>query len=293
MRVNSVIHEISKGYWAINPAVLPFWASIVNQLFAREEFRLEGEKQSMVTVFDKQNRVVPPNDSGMQEVPPGSVAVINIMGILVRYGDMCVYGAEDYVRTLYNIEANPNFIGAVGYFDGPGGAVGSISPFVQFGKVRKKSYVGLYETACSAHAFSMYPWVDHIMAENDLSATIGSHGVVFSAKDDKKFLESQGFTFLEIYPDESEDKNLPVRLALEGKFDLIKKEMLSPMALKLQEIVTSNRPNLKADAPGVLTGKVFYAPQAIEYGLVDSIGNLEAAIARVRVLDEMKKLKKK
>jgi protease-4 len=291
MKSNPLLNDISKGVWAMSFEGLAFWAPIAHKLMAGEQLKLDINPGALMTVYDKDNRVVSPDEDGFMEVPPGSVAVINIVGALIKHGDWCMYGADDIVKALDAVESNPNYIGAVAYFDGPGGGVSAIPPFISFGVRRKKPYVGLYEQCCSAHLYAMYSFVDHVMAENDLSATIGSCGVVLSFKDNRKYLESLGFKFHEIYPDESEDKNLAIRLALEGKYDMIKKEMLSPLAVKFQNAVKAARPNLK-DVPGVLTGKTFFTDQAIEHGMADSIGSLADAINRVRIQSEMNSLYK-
>ncbi|MHA3788318.1 S49 family peptidase [Flavobacterium hauense] len=276
--------------WGITFEALSTWAPIAQKIMSGAVLELDLKPGALLTVFDKNKRIVSPDENGHLEVPPGSVAVVDMVGILIKYGDWCTNGATEIVAVLDEIEANPNYIGYVLYGDGPGGAVNAISPFVSFGLRRKKPSVGLYEQLCSAHLYAMLQCVDHLMAENDLSATIGSVGVVLSFKDNRKFLESLGYVIHEIYPDESEDKNLALRLALEGKYDMIKKEMLSPLAIKFQNAVVDTRPKLKKNAPGVLTGKTFYTDQAIEYGLVDSKGSLSDAIDMVHIRHEMKSL---
>lgn len=287
-----LLNDISKGTWAITFAGLSFWAPMGQKLITGQGLDLKIEKDALVTVFDKNRRVVRADEDGVLDVPPGSVAVVDMIGLLIKHGDYCMYGADDIIAALDEVEANPNYVGAVLYVDGPGGGVNAIPPFISFGLRRKKPYVGLYEQCCSAHLYSMYQAVDHVMAENSLSATIGSCGVMLSFMDNRKFLESIGYKMHEIYPDESEDKNLAVRLAYEGKYDLIKKEMLSPLAIKFQDAVKSARPNLKSDVAGVLTGKVFYTDDALEYGLTDSMGSLSDAIDKVIMLSEMKSLYK-
>jgi protease-4 len=293
MKSNPLLNDIAKGAWAMSFEGMSFWAPVAHRLMAGEQLKLELNAGSLVTVFDSNNKIVRPDEDGnIEDVPPGSVAVINVVGALIKYGDWCMYGSDDIVRALDMVEANPNYIGAVAYFDGPGGGVSAIPPFISFGLRRKKPYVGLYEQCCSAHLYAMNSFCDYVMAENDLSATIGSIGVVLSFKDNRKYLESIGFVFHEIYPDESKDKNLAFRLALEGKYEMIKKEMMSPLAIKFQNATINSRPNLKKDVPGVITGKTFFTEEAIEYGLTDSMGSLSDAIERVRISSEMKSLYK-
>jgi protease-4 len=292
MKSNPLLNDIAKGVWAMSFDGFSFWVPIADKLMTGEQIKLDINAGSLLTVIDKEDKEVMPYEEGKYEVPEGSVAIINMVGVLIKHGDWCVYGADDIVRALEFVEAEKNFIGAVAYIDGPGGGVSAIPPFVAFGKRKQKSYVGLYDQNCSAHLYSSLSFVDHMMAENDISATIGSCGVVLSFRDNRKYLESLGWKSHEIYPEESEDKNLAFRLALEGKYEKIKKEMLSPLAVKFQNAVKAARPRLKANAPGVLTGKTFFTEEAIEVGLTDSMGTMQDAINRVRMLHEMKNYKK-
>jgi protease-4 len=95
-----------------------------------------------------------------------------------------------------------------------------------------------------------------------------------------------GIKFHDIYADQSGDKNKIYKLALEGKYDAIKQEHLNPIAIKFQEAVKANRPNLKEE-PGVLTGKTFPADKAVEYGMIDSIGSMREAITMLQMMTEL------
>jgi protease IV len=291
MNFNSIINEIGRGYWAVELGALPFWASVANNIMAGKALGFSIDKAPLITVYNDQGKMVPRSKDG-QEVPEGSIAFLNVEGILMPKGDVCIDGAADIVSALMAIDRNPDFIATVIYWNGPGGAVSAIAPFVQFRAVKKKPIVSIYEQACSAHAFAMYPVSDYIFAANDISATIGSHGVVYSMKDNSKFLESQGLKVIDVYPDESEHKNLAVRYALEGKFEMIKSEMLSPMAQRVQKIVTDFRPKVKGEVSGVLTGKTFFAPEAIQYGLADAIGTVDDALQKARILGEINRVNK-
>lgn len=292
MKSSPLLNDIAKGIWGMSFDGFSFWVPIADKLMRGEQIKLDINAGSLLTVIDKEDKEVMPYEEGKYEVPEGSVAIVNMVGVLIKHGDYCVYGSDDIVRALEFVESEKNFIGAVAYIDGPGGGVSAIPPFVAFGQRKRKTYVGLYDQNCSAHLYSSLSFVDHMMAENDISATIGSCGVVLSFRDNRKYLESLGWKSHEIYPEESEDKNLAFRLALEGKYEKIKKEMLSPLAVKFQNAVKAARPRLKANVPGVLTGKTFFTEEAIEVGLTDSMGTMQDAINRVRMLHEMKNYKK-
>ena len=79
---------------------------------------------------------------------------------------------------------------------------------------------------------------------------------------------------------------MAVKLALEGKYELITTEHLSPLAIQFQNAVREACPNLKEEI-GVLTGKTFGADKALEYGMIDAIGSLDQAINRLHILSEL------
>ncbi len=291
MKVNSNLNDIAKGMWAMSLDGLAFYGPLAQRVLEGSTLGLPTEANAVMDIYDEKNRRVQPDANGAYETAPNSVAVINVSGVLMKHGDWCSYGAVEIAAALIAADNNPNIIGIVQHYDGPGGAVSAIAPFVDFGKNKKKPVVGLYDQCCSAHAYGMYSSCDYIMADNDISAMIGSFGVVLSMRDNTEMLKLAGIKMIDVYPEESEHKNEAFRLLLEGKPEMIKKEMLSPLAIKFQDQVKAARPNLIQE-PGVLTGKTFYTDHAIDLKLIDGKGNLSEAIERVRILSEMKSLYK-
>lgn len=290
MQFNSVLTDISRGVWAISFEGLQSYAPIVSKLLAGEALDLGTPKvpNAFVSFIDNSGKNIFAKNT---ELPQGSIAVIEMNGAIVKRGDMCTYGADEIVAALQMAEDNPNVIGTILKIDGPGGSVAAIPPFIEFGKNKTKPVVGLYDMCCSAHLYAMLSCCDHIMAENNLSATIGSIGVMLTLKDNREELKAKGIILHEIYPEESSTKNEAFRLALEGKYEMIKQEMLSPMAVQFQNAVKTARPNLKQDEPGVLTGKTFTADKAKEIGLIDSIGSQTTAMQMVQMMSEMNRYK--
>ncbi len=286
MKFNPLLNELSRGIWAMSFEGLQIWGPIASKIMKGEEVNLNqnSEPKSIVSFMSETGKAITPDENGI--LPDGTVAVVDMIGAIIKYGDWCTYGADEIVGILKANDANPKIVAQILNIDGPGGAVSAIAPFVEFGLTKKKPVVGLLDMCCSAHLYAAVSCCDHLMAANNISATIGSIGVVLSFVDNKKYLETLGYTFHEIYPEESANKNESFRLAMEGNYDMIKEEMLSPMAKKFQNDVKAARPNLK-DEPGVLTGKIFGADKALEVGLIDSIGSKSKAIEMALMLGEM------
>ena len=293
MKVNPLLNEIARGFWFMSFEGLQTWGPIAHKIMNGEEFTLNGgqEPKALVSYISDSGRQVSPDENG--NIPSGTIAIVDMIGAIVKYGDWCTYGADEIVAALKANDANPNVIAQILNIDGPGGAVSAIGPFVEFGLTKKKPVIGLVDLCCSAHLYAAVSCTDHIMAANNISATIGSIGVVLSWVENREYLtKTFGYVFHEVYPEESKDKNQAFALAMKGDYDMIKTEMLSPMAIKFQNAVKAARPNLKVNTPGLLTGKTFAAEAALESGLIDSIGSPTKAIEMAIMKSEMNSLYK-
>ena len=225
--------------------------------------------------------------SSFDKAPSGSTAIIPLKGTMLKYGTLCTYGTEEIAAAMLDAASHKNISSIVLDVDSGGGAVDSVAPMVEAIRKAKAEYGKPVVANCDTCASAAY-WsasaCDKIVASNNISAAFGSIGVMMSFHDMQPYYEKMGIKFHTIFAPESDYKNRPFLLALEGKNDEIKAEMLSPLAVKFQNAVKSNRPNLKAETPGILNGRMFYAEDALENGLIDKIGSMEVAIETARTL---------
>lgn len=290
MKVNPLLMDVARGEWLMSFEGISAYAGIAYKMLTGDAINLDTQPKAILNIVDHDGNKVEPNKDGLLNAPKGSVAIVDMIGPVMKYGDWCTYGADEIVRALYQADRNSNIIGTILNQDGPGGAVSAIGPFLDFGQNKTKPVVGLADQSASLHFWALCAVSDHKMADNNVSALFGSVGIVANYADNRKYLEGLGYVFHEIYPDESKHKNEAFRLAMEGKYDMIKKEHLSPIALKFQEGVRLGCPNLKEEL-GVLTGKTFGAELALEYGMIDSIGSRDKAINMLHVMSETKHYK--
>jgi len=303
--------DIARGEWLMSFEGLKVYAPYAHKLMMGQDITLDPQstvqkffKESisqdtaaeingrLLTVLDKTGGALGTNEDGQYEnIPKGSVAVVNMIGAVVKYGDWCTYGADEIAGALRAADSNPNIKYTILVIDGPGGAVSAIGPLLEFRKSKTKPVIGLADQCCSLHFWALVAVCDHKFADNDISALFGSVGVVCSFVDNREYLEKLGYKFHDIYPDESKHKNEAFRLAMEGNYDMIKEEHLSPLAKKFQAAVKAGCPNLKGGVTGVLTGKTFTADQAMEYGMIDGIGGMQMAMQMGEVLSEIKSRK--
>lgn len=281
MSANHLLYEIIRGVWCLDISNITGYAPIINKILSGERVYQTDELKASSFLLDDNGRKVKETDfvSGYSS--------INMIGELMLYGGDCSYGAEDYVSMLDRANENPRVKGILMNIDGPGGSVSAINPFNQFKSRKKKPVIGLVKSACSAHLWAAMEVCDYIIATDPISGKFGSVGVMCTLADIKGAYEAKGVTLHEIYAPESEHKNESFRLALEGKYDMIKTEELSPIAIKFQNAVREARPNLKEEV-GVLTGKTYFAEEAKEIGLIDAIGGIPEALAMIELLNNVK-----
>lgn len=289
MKVNNSLMDMARGEWLMSRQGIDAHAGVFHKIITGQAVDFEKSTKSILTVVDDDGKRVMPSSNGMLEAPKGSVAIVDMIGPIFKYGDWWNYGALEIVSALQAADNNPNIIGTVFNVDSPGGAVSGIGPFIEFGKTKKKPIVGSVDQCASLGLWALCAVADYKMANNDVSASIGSVGIVMSYVDTRKYLETLGYKFHDVYPDESEHKNEAWNLMLEGKYEMIKKENLSPLAQRFQNDVRAACPNLKEEV-GVLTGKTFGADKALAYGMIDAIGSMEQAIQRLHVMSELKSL---
>lgn len=98
----------------------------------------------------------------------------------------------------------------------------------------------------------------------------------------RKKLKKEGYTVITVYADESTDKNLGYRQALEGEYALIKKG-LSHTVAQFHQDVKAGRPNIKTDAPGVFSGAMFHPDEAQDLGLINGMMTLDECIENAAI----------
>jgi len=220
------------------------------------------------------------------DAPEGSVAVITLKGDMLKDGTMCSYGTEEIAAAMREAASSPKIIGIRLDMDSGGGAVDAIPPMldaISFSQSQKKPVVACCDL-CASACYYVACHCNKIIADNDISAEFGSIGVMMQFPDYAKYYEKQGIKVHTIYSDLSTHKNAPFEAALKGEYKSIKEEMLNPLAREFQQAVKSHRPNLDDKVDGILNGRMFFAKDALKYGLIDAIGNRDAATEEVRRL---------
>lgn len=298
-----LMSQIYRGMWFIHPGFAMSQGATLEQLMNRDwngrdqatDLNKERSRAEFpVAAIAKSGEIFAGTDS-FDKAPAGSTAIIPLKGTMLKYGTMCTYGTEEIAGAMLQAGQHRNISGIVLDIDSGGGAVDAVAPMVQaIDKIRtqsKKPVVASCDLAASA-AYWAASACTRIVANNKISAEFGSIGVMMSFHDIKPMYEKMGVKFHAIYAPESDWKNRPFQLALEGKYDEIEQEELSPLAIAFQNAVKANRQGkLNLEIPGLLNGRMFFADNAKDQalnakavGFVDEVGSIDLAVQLARDL---------
>jgi len=263
---------ILKSVWAIEPRAALAHGSMLSLLLNENIPTLEIEKQQQPYAVDNKGNKY----DSFQEAQKGSVAIIPIIGELMKYSQVCgPIGMREIGNIIQQADANPNIDAIILLIDSPGGTVDGTESLANVVKSTNKPIVSYIDGMMCSAALWVGTSANEIIASTP-NDEVGSIGVMIQFADMQPVWEEMGVKFHRVRADQSKDKNEVIYQALEGNYDMIKKEMLNPLADAFINAVKQNRPNTKENQ---LTGKVFFAKD-ITGSLIDGIGTLNYAIER-------------
>lgn len=272
-----LLSDVRRGQWFVSEyeSLLPMALA-----FLRGE-RITDTVSPRVFEFSAVKPEVSMSQSGTEKA--SKVAVIPIVGVITKYDSCFTYGAITYARAITEAAEHPEIGAIVLDIDSGGGAVNAISILkeaIQHVQTLGKPIIA-HVDLCASLAYWLASQCDAIFCDNLLS-DVGSIGALCKFVDDKKKLEADGYTVVEVYADESSDKNLDYRNALEGDYVLIKKD-LSYCVAQFHQDIRAGRPDIKEDADGVFTGAMFHPDTAKEVGLINGIMTLSECIENAAI----------
>ena len=219
--------------------------------------------------------------AGDKNITPGQkcVVVVPVHGTITKYDTCAGMGTMTISSELLRLAAESNVVGFVLDIDSGGGACNAIPPMVA--AIEKVKAMGKPIVAhcdfCASAAYWIASQCDAIFADNSMSE-FGSIGVMTQIVDSRE--NRCGDKLITIYANESKDKNLSYRKALDGDFSLMQAEM-TPIVQEFHSAVKQGRANIKADEPGVLSGAVFRAGEAINLGMANAVLDIEGSVENV------------
>ncbi|MDO9634236.1 MAG: S49 family peptidase [Paludibacter sp.] len=263
---NLMIH--SSGYELLNHIS----NSIINDTFKPDviDIPIASTKGELYVDRDDDGNIINPFDSWQS----GSIAIIPLTGIMMKRGYWYGYGMDDVAAIIRMAYQSDKISAVIIKGDTPGGSTDSIFLLQEVLSEKTKPTYGFVDGMCASCGYIVFSYLDKIYAINKM-ARVGGIGVFARMLVPNR--ENSSYKIVEVYPDESKEKNLPEREAIEGKPEKMKEE-LSKLAVYFQDVVKANRSNID---PGTLTGKTYYAYEAQNLGLVDGIKTFSQVVGEI------------
>ncbi len=269
-----LLSDVRRGQWFVHDheSLLPVAVSF-----------LRGERVGETrAAFEYYAKTVDFADPGTTSEPT-KVAVIPIVGTIAKYDSCYTYGAVTYARAIEQAANNHEVCAIVLDIDSGGGCGNAIPVLIE--AVKHTQTIGkpilAHVDFCASLAYWLASQCDAVFCDNPLSE-VGSIGGYCQIIDDTGKLEKDGYKVITVYADESPDKNLAYRQALEGEYELLKKD-LSHSVGQFQQDVKAGRPDIKADAPGVFTGAMFHPTEAQQLGLINGVMTLSECVENAAI----------
>ncbi len=277
--MNPLLAEILSGPWLINTERSAAYAAFLISLIKGERF-FEGDSSQarernrpyVIAGAGDQKQRYGFSDAG---IPAGSVAVIPIRSEILKYDQPCgPRGTQSLLSDVKAADQDPNIMSMVLVVDSPGGQVTGTDLLAEAISSSTKPVIAFIDGLAASAAYWIIAGADKIIASSDLDR-IGSIGTMLMVEDLRPALEQSGVKFHEVYASLSTDKNAEFNEVLEGKYENYRENVLDVINQKFLASIRSNRPQVDESA---LTGKIFFASDAIKMGLVDEIGSFDSAL---------------
>ncbi len=282
-----MIEQLISKAWALEPRFHTTNTNLILRRLAKGEPALEisDEKRGPyasepLAGFRDMNGVYHPWDKAASK--GRTVAVIPIMGVMSRYGDLCSYGTEDIASWIVEANSMEDIAAIVLEINSPGGQVDGTELLGEVVRQSQKPVVAWVAGMAASAAYWVASQAKEIVMESETSSEVGSIGVLAVHVDAAAYYEKEGFKVSIIRADGSEQKALFNDVEPLSE-DVLKetKASLNPIRAAFLKTVKAGRPKISDD---VFTGQMYNGKDALKKGMADRIGFLGDAINRAAFL---------
>ena len=173
-------------------------------------------------------------------------------------------------RILQRCYSNDNIKGIVLNIDSGGGSGLGMRLLTETISKRNKPIVAFVSDMAASAAYGIASGADIIVANSDY-ARVGSIGTYMNIVSYVEKFKKEGINIIEVYASASKDKNKDYYDALKGDTKAVQKTADTYNEMFLSMIETNRKDKLTKDRSVWGTGKMYFAPEALELGLIDNI----------------------
>lgn len=245
---------------------------------------LKGVLEGYITEFDKPKSAVRISCSDFYTggtVPSGmeskSIYVTYLEGTMLKYDYCGEPGTRRIADELLKADRDNDIVGHIIVADSGGGNADSVPDLADAIRQLEKPVVAYIDGMAASACIYAISYTDRIIAHQPTDM-VGCIGTMIEISGYSKYHKSQdGYIRCRIYADASSEKNADYEAALEGNAQIIKEEMLNPLAEKFIADMKANRPGVQDSQ---LIGKTYFARDVVGT-LIDSIGTFNDAVKTV------------
>lgn len=257
---------------------------VINFREKKRDFDKSGiEPQSFMYFVQPDFKPASQYDTQIQDK---STAIIEVMGPILKWGEYCAYGTKDYIQSVERALNNNKIKSIVLHIDSPGGTVDGTEEMANVIKEasKKKAIVAYADGLMASAAYWIGSQCDSIICSTAKTSWVGSIGTLVRHIDQSKYLEMIGIDINYITATKSKDKVVAPESEPLSEEDrqIIVKELDEINEVFISAVKKGRKGKLKDNS--MFSGKLFNGADALELGLIDSIGTLKDAITKARLL---------
>lgn len=280
-----LLTEIIGGVWLIRKqtadGLLPWVSGILEG--KQIEFPLNGERKpdSVLTVSfinNDEDYQVKEMEYRRGQVPENSIVVIPIIGIISKYDQACgPLGTRTRIQEMEAYDQDPNVVAMILRIDSPGGEGYAAMAMAEAIQSMNKPVIAYVDDLAASAAYIIASAADRIYA-NAERAEIGSIGTYVLLADYREQWKKQGIKIHEIYAKASTEKNQEYREAIDGKPEALRERVSFFNDGVLNSVGLFRGDRLKEDIDKWGKGKIFFAKESKQIGLIDEIMPFKQAV---------------
>ncbi|HYC29543.1 MAG TPA: S49 family peptidase [Chitinophagaceae bacterium] len=224
-------------------------------------------------------------------LPYNSIAMIDIIGPVLKYGDYCAYGTVEYNELILRLANSPRVTGIILNIDSPGGQADGTAMFAQTIREVARNSKPVIAIVQDGIAASAAMWIAsaaqeiYVTQPTDQVGSIGAYQLLY---DYSGYLEEMGVKEHLILAPQSTDKIKDYLDALKGDYTLIKEDLKFLVDDFVKAVKAGRGARLSTGEENVFTGKMYRAAEAKKLGLIDGVKSFAQVIQRMEQLIKLR-----
>lgn len=202
------------------------------------------------------------------KIDNANVARIDLYGAILQ--------SDSFLQELAKLEQNPNIKGILLVIDSPGGA---IAPSVEISEAIKRvnakiPIVAYAQGAMASGSYLAGVWADSIVANR--GALLGSIGVIINGADISELADKLGIKSQTLKAGIYKEAGTFMRKWDSAEEGMLKDLIYEQYQMFVAEVVAARKLDARQE-PNFAQGRILSAPNALQLGLIDSVGSIYEA----------------